>query len=305
MERRHVHHRAARAVEQDRLVLHQRQLARADQVPRVPGQLDVQADHVGAAQQFVQLDETQAQALRPRVRRIEGPGDHLHADGACQTRHLGADGAGADHAQDLSLKHHVVPAGPAPGLELGGLEGRALGDREHQREHVLGHGRRRAPGLVGHDDAQFPRHLEVHHVGADGAGGDHPELGQGAQLGLAPGHDGARVDDDLGVPDPVDLFRAALRPGVMDGDLTVRREPLEAGGAGDLHRIVAGHDDLDTLGRWHFAVRSLFIGQTPRGGRRTQALTARWLATMPPASAWRETRVNPVCLSSSVISASE
>jgi hypothetical protein len=172
---------------------------------------------------------------------------------------------GAQDAQGLALERGVEPAGPAPGLELGGLEGGALGDREHQAEHVLGDRRRGAPGLIGDHDAQLLGGREVDHVGADGAGGDHPELGQGPELGRAPAHHAARVDEDLGVPGARDLLVMALRPAVVERDLAIGREPRQIGRAGDLHRIVAGHDDSNGIGHGDFLLLLDWLAEADRG----------------------------------------
>ena len=56
----------------------------------------------------------------------------------------------------------------------------------------------------------------------------------------------------LGDPGPRDLFLMALRPAVVERHFAVRREPREIGRAGNLYRIVAGHDDANGFGHRGF-----------------------------------------------------
>ena len=64
-QRRLVHQRAAPGVDQQRARLHHAKLARADHAAALIGQRQVEADHVRALEQVVQLDELDAHAGPP------------------------------------------------------------------------------------------------------------------------------------------------------------------------------------------------------------------------------------------------
>src|SRR5207248_8353791 len=76
--------------------LHQADRARPDQPARLLGQLDVDADDVGGAQQLVEADELDAEPAAALGGGVDGPGADGHADGPAQAGHLGGDGPGAD-----------------------------------------------------------------------------------------------------------------------------------------------------------------------------------------------------------------
>ena len=215
---------------------------------RVLSERYVQAHVVGLLEQLVEVDETHTQLPRPLRRGVESPGDHFHAEGFPDACHLGTDVPGADDAEDLTPHTEIHAPRPLVGANLGGLEGGALGHREQQAEHVLGHDRRRTSGLVRHDDAQLPRRRQVDHVRADRAGCDHPQIGERAQFLLAPGDGTARVDDHLEAAGPLDLLGLVGGTGRVQGEFAVRLQAVELGGTGDLRRVVAGYQDVDAGG---------------------------------------------------------
>ena len=68
LQRGLVHHRAPARIDEYRARLHQRELARADQVPGPIVERHVQAHHVRAAQQLVQQHEAHAEGVLLRAR---------------------------------------------------------------------------------------------------------------------------------------------------------------------------------------------------------------------------------------------
>ena len=151
--------------------------------------------------------------------------------------------AGPDDAEDLAVQIDVIPAGPASRLQFGGLKVRALGERQHEAEGVLGHDRRSLTRDVADRDRPLPRHREVERVGADPADGSHAKMGQGAQGFGRPLHRAACVHQAhriLRTRDP--LLERARAIGMHD-HLPVGLEPLELGRALDLRRVVPGRDD--------------------------------------------------------------
>ena len=75
----------------------------------------------------------------------------------------------------LALQRYVLHEGPASGLELDGLEGSALGGGEHEADDVLRYDGGGASGLIANDDAEFTGDIDVDHVDAYGASGDHSQ----------------------------------------------------------------------------------------------------------------------------------
>ena len=125
---------------------------------RLLGQRRVQRDEVGAAEELVELDLVDAELHRALLRQERIEGDHLHlqADGAVGDDR--ADIAAADDAERLGrdLDAHEAVLLPLAGLGRGVGGGELAGDREHQRDGVLGGGDRIAEGRVHDDDAASP-----------------------------------------------------------------------------------------------------------------------------------------------------
>ena len=71
---------------------------------------------VGRPQELVERHVADAQRRRPRRRRVEGPGQDVHADRAGQPGHRPADRPGPDQAERLAAEVDVVHARPAPRL---------------------------------------------------------------------------------------------------------------------------------------------------------------------------------------------
>ena len=147
----------------------------------------------------------------------------------------------------LALQVDVLEEAPAAGLELGGLEGRAFGRREHQPDDVLRHVRRDLARLVADHDASLIRGLQIDHVRADGACGDEPQVGQLLQRLPVPLHRAPRVHDHPGTLDPGKLLVEARGPVGVHGHVAVRLQPVQVRRPLNLGRVVARRYDLETL----------------------------------------------------------
>ena len=146
-----------------------------DDVAGLVGQRRVQGDEIGAPPQFVELDLLDAEIHRALGRQKGIVGDHLHlqADGAVGDDR--ADIAAADDAERLAENLDAEElvlfpfAGAGRGVGLGDLPGQ----RQHQRDRVLGRGDRIAERRVHHDDAARGRRRNIDIVDADAGAADH------------------------------------------------------------------------------------------------------------------------------------
>src|SRR5207244_2212827 len=105
-------------IDQQDLGLHPGQLHAANQPARLFGELQVQANHVGSAQELFEGDELDPQRLGPLGRGMKRPRSYLHADGAAEPGGLRSDRTGTDEAERLAAEIKVVPTRPAATLEL-------------------------------------------------------------------------------------------------------------------------------------------------------------------------------------------
>ena len=185
---------------------------------------------------------------------------HSHAEGAGDAGHLAADVAGADYAYRLALEHHVLHQRPAPRLQLGGLERRALGRREHEADNVLGDDGRGASRLVADDNAELTRNLYIDHVDADGARGDHPQLRERSEGLGGPIHGAAGIDNDVGVFHALELLLHVLGAVQVHVNIAVGLEAGQVRRPLDLRRVVARHDKLQPAVR-HVALPAAGLGQ--------------------------------------------
>ncbi len=148
------------------------------------------------AEQLVELHALHAQPIGGLARQIGIVGDDLHAKAERAARHLGADPAQADDAQDLAEKLHALQAVllPAPRLE-GDVGGRkTAGQRQQQPQGVLGDGGGVAARRVHHDHPALGRGLHVDRV--DARAGPADDLETPARLDRGPSHLGGAADDE-------------------------------------------------------------------------------------------------------------
>ena len=94
-------------------------------------------------------------------------------------------------------------------------------------------------GLVADGHAALSRRLQVDHVGADGAGGDEPQVRQLLQGIPEPLHGAARVHDHLCALDPGELLVHVLGAVGVHGEIAVGLQPVEVRRPLDLGRVVA------------------------------------------------------------------
>ena len=165
---------AARAVDDAHALLGLHQVGARQDVLGLLGERRVHGDEVGARQELLErhlLDAELGGALLAQERIV---GDHPHLQ---PERALGddrADIAAADQAQRLEaeLGAHEAVLLPLAGLGAGVGRGDLAGQREHQRDGMLGGGDGVAERRVHHHDAVRRRRLDVDIVDADAGATD-------------------------------------------------------------------------------------------------------------------------------------
>ena len=120
-------------------------------------------------------------------------------------RQLGADVPEADHAERLPAKLDPGEGAALPAARpKGGVgPGNLPGEREHQRERVLGGRRVHRHRRVDDDHALPSRRVDVDVVDADASAADHPQVGRRLDhlrrhLRLAPDDEAGVAGDHLG-----------------------------------------------------------------------------------------------------------
>ncbi len=214
-----------------------------EDVARLVGQRRVQRDEVGAAQQGLELD-----LLHPHLDRALGReegiiGDHLHPQPQRAIGDDAADIARADQPDGLAgqLDAHEAVLLPLARLRRGVGLGQLAGEREHQRDGMLGGGDRVAERCVHHDHALGRGRGDIDIVDADAGTADHLEVGGG-------------LEDRLG-----DLGRAADREPVVFAD---DRDQLLGRLAGDLVDLDAALAEY-LRGLWVHLVADKYLGHFP------------------------------------------
>ena len=188
---------SAADVDDDRGLLHQRELRRADQIARRRGLRRGQHDDVGGGQQIVERGRRMHGGDAGRQRRVGVPSHARHRGAERREAHgSGAANAAKTDDQDVragngaiggqravpvggrdghagsGVRHHFVLRPGALRLALEG-ERQAAEEREDEREHVLGNGLGREPAGVGHDH-RAGDHLRIQHVADAGRGTVNP-----------------------------------------------------------------------------------------------------------------------------------
>ena len=174
LQRRLVDQPAARAVDDAHALLRLGEVLGRLEVAGGVGQRRVEGDEVGARQQLVQRDLLDAELHRAFGGQERIVGDDLHPEAQRAVGDDRADIARADQAQRLGGELHPHEAVLLPLAGLGGLVrlGQVAGEREHQRDGVLGGGDRVAERRVHHHHAGGGRGGDVDIVDAD-AGAAH------------------------------------------------------------------------------------------------------------------------------------
>ncbi len=182
-ERRLVHEGAARAVHEDRALLHRRELRGADEVLRLRAARRVERDDVGLREQLVQRDGRDAQlggALRRHVRveREERDVPRPQARG-----HARSDLAEADEADRLALQlgPDELRALPFPGFQRSLCLGDPAQEREEEGDRVLRRGDDVPRRSVDDEDAALRGGLHVDVVEPDARPADDAKLLSGGQ----------------------------------------------------------------------------------------------------------------------------
>ena len=199
-ERRLVHHRAARRVDQVRARPHRREELRVHQVLGVRVAGDVDRHRVRQPRHLERrLRVDHAEAVRLLVRQAPRPGRRP----ACRTpraraaisRPIWPSPTMPERAPVEPARLGVLALVPASLPEVGHLVGNAPVAGEEQSHHQLGHRDRVLPRTVGDEDAEARRGGHVDRVDA-GAGADH-ERERGARLERVGAHLLAAHDEDV------------------------------------------------------------------------------------------------------------
>ena len=169
---------AAGAIDQAQALFRQLQRFGVDDIAGLVGERGMQRDEVGAAQQLFEPDFLDAEVERPFGGEIGIVGNHPHLQPERAVGDDRADIAATDDAERLAENLHaekfvLLPfAGAGRGVGLGDLPGQ----RQHQRDGMLGGGDRIAERRVHHDDAARRRRRDVDIVDADAGAADHFQL---------------------------------------------------------------------------------------------------------------------------------
>ncbi len=238
--------RAARRVDQHRARLHQRQSPGIEHPARIGADAEVQAHHVGLAQQVVELaDPLRAGLGRAAAIGAETPGQHLHAQRLARHGGTPADRAQADNAQRRPARAADVVGRPVPRAQGTVHLGNAAQAAEHQRDGVLGDLVRVVATQMGDGDALQAARLQVDPVNPRAGARDQLQLRQrgqhlGGELCAAIG-----VIDDLGIGAAPDQIGGVQRAGIEDGDLAQRPQSRFRRRAAQIDGVVVGHHDAD------------------------------------------------------------
>jgi hypothetical protein len=172
-----VDHLTARGVDDDRGLLHARELRGADEARGGVGERYVQRDHVRSREHIVKRGELHIERFGAFLGQVRIVDEHVHAERARAARDLAADAAGADQPERLAVD---LGAAKLAALPLAGAHGAVRsGDPPHageqQRKRQLG-GRDRVAGRrVEHRHAELRRGSDIDRVDADARSPDHLE----------------------------------------------------------------------------------------------------------------------------------
>jgi len=209
-------------------------------VPGVAGKRRVDRDEVGACEQLVELHALHTEPIRRLARQVRVVGDHLHPEPERAARHLGADPAETDDAEDLAEELHPLQAIllPAAGLQgdVGG--GEPAGQRQQESHRVLRHRGGVAAGRVHHDHAAPGRGIHVDRV--DAGAGPSDDFETPARLDDGGGHLGGAADDEpLVLADALDQLALRERADHLDVEPVLAKR-VDADGlepVGDQHPL--------------------------------------------------------------------
>src|SRR5262245_31875575 len=191
-QRRLVDERAARGVDQDHAAFHAGDARGIDDAARLVVEREIERNDIGTRQQGIEVDERHAivRAWRPV------PGDHLHANAACDPRNLAADAAESNDAERLAIELHAFERAPMAGAHAAVHAHEPARAGKHQRNGVLGHRNVAVAldGVHGHAQSIERRHVHV----ARGAGAEEHDVAQCRALRHQLGrHIGMVVDADV------------------------------------------------------------------------------------------------------------
>ena len=172
-QRRLIHDRAARGVDEPRRRLHQREIGGSDKTVRAGAQHEMDGEDVRLPEEIFFRDVGGARGQRLLLRQVLAPGDDAHAEGEADAGDLRADIAEAEHAQGLAAQigaDGALPAARAQRRVFGGDMARA---REDQSPCEFDRRRRRVT-RGGDGDAALGRRRDVDCGVAPSGGDDQP-----------------------------------------------------------------------------------------------------------------------------------
>ena len=225
-ERRLVDERAARGVDEQRAGPQQREPAGVDEAARRVGHGQVQADDVAACERRLdRLGALGAQLAHALGRHVRVVGDRAHAERARPRRHQPADAAEAEQRERLVGELDAARSARAPRRRRAASAAAAdvAGQREQQRERVLGGRDDVRLGRVADDDPARGRRLDVDVVDPDAGAADHAQRSGGRdQRGVD--RRGRAHDERVGVASAA----ARSAPGLELDDLAGLAQQLQA-----------------------------------------------------------------------------
>ena len=251
LERRRVDDRTARRVHEHRGRLHRAQGVVVDQVLRLVGQVDVQADEVGLAQQVVHLDAARPELrLLLRRRRMHVVVEDPHPEAATAARHLAADAPEPDDPERRAVdvdahQQHRPPRAPAAVANVVDPLGDPARGRHEQGEREVGGRLGQDAGRVAGRDAAPGAGVDVDVVEADREVAHDLQLRAGRVEKLVVDRIGEEGEEAVLAGRPPQQLVARRRqlvgPQVDLGGLADRVEPLVGDDPGDEHARPIGH----------------------------------------------------------------
>ena len=204
-QRNFIHQSAAGAVDDAHALFGLGQVFRREDVAGLRGERSVQGDEIGARQELVEFDLFDSDFGRALGAQKRVVGDHPHSQSDAARGGDRADVAAADDAERLAgeLHAHEAILLPLARLRRDVCSRDLPGEREHERDRVLGRGDRVAERRVHDDHAARCGGRNVDVVDADAGPADDLQSGRalqqfGGDLGRRPDRQTVVFADDLG-----------------------------------------------------------------------------------------------------------
>jgi len=212
-ECRFVDHAPAGGIDQDDASLHARKLRGTDHIACRVVQSHMQRDDVGGREQIVEADGQRADRRGARGVVVARPGDHLHAEPACERCKLGRDPADADDTERLAAELDALHGLPLAAANGAILRRHGARDRKKQREAMLRDREVRWARHVRDRNLACGCLLDIDVLDAGPGDADEPQAARAIKNRFwKPGERRAKRQDHVGGADACAELRLAGRP---------------------------------------------------------------------------------------------